>query len=164
MDVDDNGIPDHWLCRPKEAFVRETTATGRWSIRVNCKGPDEKGKSGSVSLAQPDVAVRKGQWYRISFRAKAEGLRGAQITLAIQDTSVWRSLFEYQRFSPGEQWTQFTFLAQSKDTADTKTRFHIWHGNASTVWFSDLRIVPCDPPSQGRWSSGLYLGTLDGVG
>ena len=158
VDADDNGVPDHWVCHPKDALVREREPAdaGRWSMRVTCKGPDEKGK-GSVSLAQPDVAVRKGQWYRISLRAKAEGLGGAQITLAVQDTSVWRSLFEYQRFSPDEEWKQFTFLAQSKDTADTKTRFHVWHSNASTVWFSDIRIVPCAPPSQGRWSSGLYL-------
>ncbi len=157
VDADDNGVPDHWTIRPKDAFVRETTDTGRWSIRVICKGPDEKGKSGSVSLAQPDVAVRKDQWYRISFRAKAEGLEGARMTLAIQDTSVWRSLVEYQRFSPNEQWKQFTFLVKSKDTAETKTRFQIWHDNPSTVWFSDMCIVPCDPPSRGRWSSGLYL-------
>ncbi|MFV2069391.1 MAG: carbohydrate binding domain-containing protein, partial [Pirellulales bacterium] len=159
VDADDNGVPDHWTIHPKDAFVREREPAnaGRWSVRVTCTEPDEKGKGGSVSLAQPDVAVRKGQWYRISFRAKAEGLRGAQITLAIQDTSVWRSLVEYQRFSPNEQWKQFTFLVKSKDTAETKTRFMIWHGNASTVWFSDLRIVPCDPPSQGRWLTGLYL-------
>jgi len=157
VDADDNGVPDHWTIHPRDALVRERTDAGRWSIRITCKGPDEKGKSGSVSLAQPDVSVRKDQWYRISFRAKAEGLEGARITLAIQDTSVWRSLVEYQRFSPDEQWKQFTFLVKCKDTAKTKTRFMVWHGNPSTVWLSDLRIVPCDPPSQGRWSTGLYL-------
>jgi len=157
-DADDNGVPDHWVFHPKDAFVREREAAdaGRWSVRVTCKGPDEKG-SGGVSLAQPDVSVRKGQWYRISFRAKAEGLRGAQITLAIQNTATWRSLFEYQRFSPDEEWKQFTLLVKSNDTADSKTRFHVWHSNASTVWFSDMRIVPCEPPSQGRWLTGLYL-------
>ena len=72
---------------------------------------------------------------------------------------VWRSLIEYQYFSPDEEWRQFTFLAQSKDTADTKTRFQVWHGNASTVWFADMRIVPCEPPTQGRWLTGLYLDT-----
>jgi hypothetical protein len=159
LDADENGTPDHWAVYPKDALVRERTAgdAGRWAIRVTCKGPDQDGKGGSVSLAQHDVSVNKGQWYRISFRAKSEGLRGARMTLAIQDTANWRSLFEYKFFSPDEHWKQFTFLAPCKDTADTKTRFQVWHSNASTVWFSDMRIVPCEPPTQGRWLTGLYL-------
>ena len=56
---------------------------------------------------------------------------------------------------PGEK--EFTFLVRANGTAPSKTRFQIWHGNAGTLWLSDIRMAPCAPPSEGRWSSGLYL-------
>jgi hypothetical protein len=55
---------------------------------------------GSVMLAQHDVPVQAGQWYRIRLRAKAEGLSPDGVTLALQNTQNWRSLFDYQRFVP----------------------------------------------------------------
>ncbi len=39
----------------------------------------------------------------------------------------------------------------------SRTRFQIWYGKAGTVWLSDIRMSPCAPPSEGRWTTGLYL-------
>jgi hypothetical protein len=108
-------------------------------------------------LAQYDVPVKEGQWYRISFRARSEGLRGNRVNMTITDTSKWQSLFEYQRFAPDEQWKQFTFEVESKGTASSQTRFQLWHSSTGTVWFSDVRMEACDPPWQGRWLTGMYL-------
>lgn len=41
--------------------------------------------------------------------------------------------------------------------APQKTRFQIRHGNAGTLWLSDIRPASCDPPAEGRWASGIYL-------
>ena len=79
------------------------------------------------------------------------------MTLALQNTTTWRSLFEYQRFDPEETWKEFTFLVQANATALSKTRFQIWHGQQGTLWISDLCMAPCDPPAEGRWTSGLYV-------
>ena len=79
------------------------------------------------------------------------------MTWTVSDTSVWRALFDYQRFAPSEEWKEVSFLVQAKDTASEKTRFQIWHGNTGTLWLADIRLAPCDPPSAGRWTSGLYL-------
>ena len=95
--------------------------------------------------------------YLISLKARSEGLDGARVTLALQDTSNWRSLFEYQRFAPRETWKEFTFLVRANATVTSRTRFQIWHGNVGTLWLSDIRMAPCDPPSQGRWTNGLYV-------
>jgi len=138
--------------------VRERVAEGtdQWCLRGASARPDEKGNSG-LSLTQHDVPVKEGQWYRISLRAKAEGTQGTRISLTIMNTTNWRSFFEYQRFAPSEEWKQFTFLVQSNGTADSKTRFQVWHTGVGTVWYSDVRMEPIDPPSQGRWLAGLYL-------
>jgi beta-galactosidase len=161
VDADGDGVGDDWTFSggSREASAgREPVAPGSddWCQRLTCPGFGDK-ESGTVMLSQHDIAVEQGQWYRVSLRAKAQGLDGAYVTVALQDTENWRSLLSYQRFSPGERWERFAFLVQAAHSAETNTRFQIWHGNIATVWFSDMRIEPCDPPSEGRWLAGLYL-------
>ncbi len=119
--------------------------------------PESAGRQrGSVMLAQHDVPVQADQWYRIRLRAKAEGLTADGVTLAVQDTQSWRSLIDYQRFVPQATWEEFTFLVQAKATAESQTRFQIWHDSTGTLWLAEVSMTPCDPPTQGRWTRGLY--------
>ena len=161
MDTDGDGLADHWqfeASSDQSAFARERVAADadQWSQSVMYAESDEE-ERGQVMLAQYDVPMKEGQWYRISFRAKSEGLKGNNVNMTITDTSKWESLIEYQRFAPGEQWKQFTFRVESKGTASSQTRFQLWYNNTGTVWFSDMRMETCDPPWQGRWLTGLYL-------
>ena len=159
-DTDDDGVPDHWGCQPKDALTREKDAVdpSRWNVRVTCPGPGADGKGG-VSLTQHGVPVEKDQWYRISFRARSEGLKGVSIPVTIQNTATWRSFFEYQRFTPGEQWKRFKYVVKSNGAEESRTRFQVWYSSAGTLWLSDLRVEPSDPPTQGRWLTGLYVDT-----
>jgi len=161
LDADGDAMPDHWLFTAgskKATCVLQKTAPpgGTRCLRITGPGSGEAGK-GTVMLAQHDVPVTEGQWYRISLRAKAEGLGGASVTLAVQNMADWRSLIEYQRFAPGKQWREFIFLVRASATATSRTRFQIWHGSGGTLWLSDVVMSPCDPPREGRWLTGLYL-------
>ena len=161
MDTDGDGLADYWqfdVSSDQTTFARERVAVDahQWSQRVTYTESDQK-ERGQVMLAQYDVPVKEGQWYKISFRAKSEGLRGNNVNMTITDTSKWQSFFEYQRFAPGEQWKQFTFKVESKGTASSQTRFQFWYSSMGTVWFSDVRMETCAPPWQGRWLTGLYL-------
>ena len=161
LDGDRDGNPDHWefSSEMKQATCRlERVRPGSEErcLRISCPGSTQDKKT-NVMLSQQDVPVDKGEWYLISLRAKSKGLDGERITLALQDKSTWRSLFEYQRFTPGEDWTDFTFRVQAGATAESNTRFQIWYGESGTVWLSDIRMTPCDPPSEGRWTDGLYV-------
>jgi beta-galactosidase len=163
LDADGDGVADHWQFSAgsdRASGVRERIAAGedRWCQRLTCPEGSE-GKAESVMLAQYDVPVKKGQWYRISLQARAEGLQGARVNLTVMNTTDWRSFFEYQRFAPDEEWKPFTFLVESQGTADSQTRFQIWFDRSGTLWLSDLRMEPCQPPTQGRWREGLYLDT-----
>ena len=160
VDTDGDGLADHWqfeASSDQAIFAREKIAAGadQWSQRVTCPGFDEK--EGDIMLAQHDVPVEKGQWYRISFRAKSEDLRGADVNMTITNTANWRPFFDYQRFAPDEQWKQFTFKVESNGTASSQTRFQFWYSSVGTVWFSDVRMEACEPPWRGRWLTGLYL-------
>jgi beta-galactosidase len=154
-DSDKNGLADHWQVTPEpkqSSPVREKSATrpDRWSQRIG-------GKPGEIMLSQTGVPVAKGQWYRISFRAKSKGMKGARVSLAIQNSSTWRSLIEYQRFAPDESWKQFNFVVQGTGSEKSKTRFQIWHGRTGLLWLSDIIMTPIAPPGEGRWLTGMYL-------
>ncbi|MCY2992124.1 MAG: hypothetical protein NTY19_30225 [Planctomycetota bacterium] len=134
---------------------------GEWALCLAMNGYGDKDQA-NVMLAQQDVPVRNTQWYRISLRARAEGLAGKAVTLALQNTQTWNSLFDYQSFTPAAEWRTFRFLVQSKGTADRHTRFQIWHGNIGTLWLADITMAPVAPPvMEGRWSQGLYLDQPD---
>ena len=160
-DADGDGVADGWQfsSNAKQAAASREKAAGepqRWAQRIAYPGP-AGGKADSVMLCQQDVPIEKGQWYRISLRARAEGMKDARVTLTLTNTATWRSFFDYQEFAPVEAWKRFTFLVESGGAAKSGTRFQIWHGTPGTLWLADVSMRPCDPPSQGRWLTGLYL-------
>jgi len=160
-DADNDGMPDAWLfsSNAKQATCRrERTHNESDSVSLVLVCPATKGdKKSSTMLAQHDVPVKKGQWYRISFRAKAERLAAGSATVAISNMANWRALFDYQRFTPGPEWQQFSFEGQSKDTAQRQTRLQIWYSDAGTLWLSDVQVTPINDPTQGRWLDGFYM-------
>lgn len=161
LDRDDEGMPTHWQFSSDSKDAKCVVVEGaldpsRRCLCISSPGFAEQDR-GSVMLAQHDVPVEAGQWYRISLRARYEGLERGGVTLALQNTTTWRSLFEYRRFDPEETWKEFTFLVQANATASSKTRFQIWHSLQGTLWVSDVCMAPCAPPAEGRWASGLYV-------
>ncbi len=162
-DEDADGVPDEWLFSQETqgaTCTRERIQDGadQWSLALNCP-PATGDKKASTMLAQHDVPVTKGHWYRISFRAKAEQLTGRSVTLVIANMENWHSVFDYQPFQPGPGWQQFDFEVQSSDTAERRTRFQIWYGGSGRLWLSDIRMEPIPDPATGRWLEGLYLDT-----
>jgi hypothetical protein len=157
-DVDGDGMADEWLfsAGSKEAVCKRERSDEGWSLLLSCP-PAEGEKKPSVMLAQHEVPVKKDQWYRISFKARAELLAANSVTMTITNMANWRSFFPYQRFAPGPQWKQFSFEVQSNDTADDRTRFQIWYSGAGKLWLADVRAVPISDPTEGRWLEGLYL-------
>lgn len=157
-DADDDGLADEWIfsAGSKEAACKRDKANEGWCLLLSCP-PTEGEKEPSVMLAQHDVPVKKDQWYRISFKAKAERLAANSVTMTITNMAVWRSFFEYQRFMPGPEWKQYSFEVQSNDTADQRTRLQIWYSGEGKLWLADVRVEPIGDPAEGRWREGLYL-------
>ena len=161
IDADGDGLADDWLFTPaseKAACRRERIEESpeAWAAVLACP-PAEGRKASSVMLAQHGVPVEKGHWYRISFKARARRLEANSVTVAIQNMDNWRSLVEYQRFVPGEEWQLFCFDVQAKESAEKRTRFQIWYEGAGELWLSGLRVEPIGNPTEGRWLKGLYL-------
>ncbi|NOY80781.1 MAG: hypothetical protein GXP31_07225 [Kiritimatiellaeota bacterium] len=160
-DADGDGRPDEWLfsSSSKQAACKRRRMRGRageWALALSCP-PHEASREPSTMLAQSGVPVKKGQWYRIAFKARAERLAAKSVSVTITNTAVWRSFFESQRFRPESNWRRFSFEVQSNDTAARRTRFQIWYVGAGKLWLADVRVGPINDPTEGRWLEGLYL-------
>jgi hypothetical protein len=160
LDADGDGQADDWSFSSDSTegtWTREQAPEGGWTAKLALPGYGGKDQA-SVMLAQHEVPMQAGQWYRLSLRARAEGFGGKRVTLAIQSTETWTPFFEYQYFAPTEEWRTFRFVVQADRTAEAKTRFQIWHGSLGTLWLADLAMQPiAAPPTEGRWFQGLYL-------
>ncbi len=162
IDADGDAMADHWTfspAAPAATCVREknTSPTDGWSLRLS--SPAVEGKKSSVMLAQHDVPIEKGQWYRIALRARGEDLAAKSVSIVITNMANWKSLFEYQRFEPEAEWQPFHFEVQANDSAADNTRLQIWFEGAGTLEMADVRVEPISDPTVGRWLEGLYLDT-----
>jgi hypothetical protein len=108
-------------------------------------------------IAQHDLPIRGGQWYRLSLRTRAEGLTSKEISWTVQNTANWQALFDYQNFTPKAEWQTNTLVVQAKDTAAKGSKFQIWFTGTGKLWLADVRLEPIADPAAGRWLEGLYL-------
>jgi len=160
-DTDDDGMPEGWIfsANAKQATCRREKTAGAsdgWSVALACP-PTVGEDQSSVMLAQHDVPMEEGRWYRISFRARAEDLATESVTVTVSNMKTWRSFFPYERFTPGARWERCRFEVQSNDTARQQTRFQIWYSGTGRLWLADVRVEPIADPARGRWLEGLYL-------
>jgi len=114
-------------------------------------------KPPEVMIAQHEMPIQGGQWYRLSMRTRAEGLTCKDISWTVQNTTTWQSLFDYQTITPKSEWQMTTLIVQAKDTVTKGTKFQIWFDGAGKLWLADVRLEPIQDPTAGRWLDGLYL-------
>lgn len=160
IDEDQDSVPDGWLFSSENKLARcvlQEVALPGVSRCVQISVPESGERRGSAMLAQLNVPIHEGQWYRVSFWAKGENISSRQVTFAVQETTRWQAVLEYRRFTPEPEWKEFTFLMPGRQTAETKTRLQIWFDGTGTLWLANFAITPCEPPSAGRWLEGLYL-------
>jgi beta-galactosidase len=161
-DADGDGLADEWECgaNPKGATCNREAlpgARGGWAQLIKVPPVATGAKAPEVMIAQHEMPIRGGQWYRLSLRTRAEGLTCKDISWTVQNTANWQSLFDYQNISPKAEWQTNSFVVQAKDTAPKGTKFQIWFNGTGKLWLADVRLEPIQDPTAGRWVEGLYL-------
>lgn len=159
--TNNQSVAEQWefsASAPGAACMREALAGPQsgWSQIISVP-PVAAGKRPEAMLAQHDLSVHGAQWYRLSLRARAEGLTGKEVNWTVQNTANWQALFDYQRFVPKPDWQAFSFILKAKDTALKGTKFQIWFNGSGKLWLADVRLEPVPDPTVGRWNDGLYL-------
>lgn len=161
-DANGDGVADQWefSANPKEAAcTREALpgAAGGWAERITVPSLAAGAKPPEIMLAQHELSIQGGQWYRLSLRTKADGLTGKEVSWTVQNTSNWQPLFEQQTFKPKPEWQTVSLVLQAKASASKGTKFQIWFTGTGTLWVADVRLEPVRDPAIGRWLEGLYL-------
>jgi len=161
-DADGDGLADEWEfgANPKGAVCAREALPGTgggWAQLITVPPVAAGAKAPEVMIAQHEMPIRGGQWYRLSLRTRAEGLTTKDISWTVQNTANWQSLFDYQSIAPKAEWQTNSFVLQAKDTAAKGTKFQIWFAGTGKLWLADVRLEPIQDPTVGRWLDGLYL-------
>jgi hypothetical protein len=141
------GVPDDWSSTGNPAVQQQLTLDtgrdGKRCAKLACTVFDGDGPDFHAMICQAGrVSVRRGQWYRITFWAKAEGIKGGAVELALSDTRRWERVGLEEVCSPGAQWAQFDFLFRAaSDLAASDSRLQIWFKGTGTLWLDDVVLA-----------------------
>ncbi len=161
-DANGDGLADEWefSTSAKGAACRREALPGPqggWAQLITAPPIEAGEKAPEIMIAQHDLPIQGGQWYRLSLRTRAEGLTAKEITWTVQNTANWQALFDYQNVTPKAGWQTTTLDVQAKETAAKGSKFQIWFTGSGKLWLADVGLEPIEDPSIGRWREGLYI-------
>ena len=98
-DADGDGLADEWEFGPKAngaACTREALPQpgGGWAQVITVPVVAAGSKAPEAMIAQHEMPIRGGQWYRLSLRTRAEGLTSKDVSWTVQNTANWQSLLD----------------------------------------------------------------------
>jgi hypothetical protein len=144
-------MADHWHYSGDEtakvAWTREGGPAGGYAQKLVCISFTGHAPYSHVMLAQEDsFALRKGQWYRISFQARGEVPSGA-VSIAISQTGPWENVGLHDVFRVGPEWRQHRFFFRANRDISKNLRLQIWYTDTGTLSVSDVELVEVEGPS-----------------
>ncbi|MGB9596732.1 MAG: carbohydrate binding domain-containing protein [Candidatus Poribacteria bacterium] len=94
IDTDGDGMADHWQFSGDRGVVADWSLdkgfNGKYSQKLNCTSYTHISPASHAMLCQLNtVQLEKGKWYKLSFSAKQEGIKGRSIQVAISNTKSW---------------------------------------------------------------------------
>ncbi|MEA3402954.1 MAG: carbohydrate binding domain-containing protein [Armatimonadota bacterium] len=137
--------PNHWslTTHGNEAnLFAVTLPDGTHALRLSCS----RFEGGWVIAAQDGVVeIERGQWYRLTFRARAEDLRAAA-SVAIYQRDPWVNAGLVRRFIPGKVWQEYEMHFQGEiDAFDT--RFEFFFSATGALYLDDVRLTESESPA-----------------
>ena len=110
------------------------------TLVVTTKNPGELDYA--VQIVQPQLPMRKGLTYKITFDAKADGSRTGIVALTAPEGN-WIRYFPDTKFDMGTSWQTYTytFKMSKKDDPYGRLEFNLGNQNSSeTVYIRNVRV------------------------
>jgi len=129
---------------------------GQHAARLSCA----TFRHGWVIIAQDGVVkVKKGQWYRLSFRCRGESLVGGA-TVALYKRKPWANCGLVEPFDAPKSWRgHATYFRATRDADDT--RFEFYFSSTGALCLDDVKLVPSGPaPLAGAMLPAKAAGNL----
>lgn len=147
-DEDGDGVPDFWAVagapHVKQQLLRDVGRDGKgFSGKLVCTEFGNGTPASHAMICQVGtVGVQRGRWYRLSFWAKAEGIRTGVVRVALVNTKVWSDVGLQDVFNPTSNWQRYEFFFQAtSDLPANESRLQIWFNSTGTLWLDDVELV-----------------------
>ncbi len=139
--------PDGWAAAGnpavKQRLLRDAGHDGKFSARLECTefvgdGPDYHAMACQVGR----VAVRRGQWYRLAFWAKGQGIKHGTVEVALSNTSPWENAGLAEAFRTSARWEKYEFLFRARlDLPAATSRLQFWFKSTGTLWLDAVELT-----------------------
>ncbi|MCX7009296.1 MAG: carbohydrate binding domain-containing protein [Kiritimatiellaeota bacterium] len=149
-----NGRPAGWETSGAQTVEQKLTSDrgrdGMQCARLDCTAFAGDGPSHHAMLCQVGhVAVRKGQWYRLTFWAKAAGIKGGSVEVALTNMRPWENAGLEEAFTPQTNWQRFEMLFRAKENlAATHSRLQFWFKGTGTFWLDAVSLMESEVGQQ----------------
>ena len=158
------GAPEGWTTSGapeiKQQLTRDPGPGGEgFSAKLTCAEFHGGTSYNHVMVCQVGVvSVQRGKWYRLSFRAKGQGIRGG-IQAGLSNTRSWSSAGLGDGFSVGAAWRPYEFFFRATmDLPAADSRLQICYFSTGTLWLADVALTETEVlrerhpqlPDQGR--------------
>jgi len=147
-DENGDGIPDFWATagapHVKQQLVRDVGHDGKgFSGKLICTEFGNGTPASHAMICQVGtIGVQQGRWYRLSFWAKAEGIRTGIVRVALVNTRIWNDVGLQDVFAPTNRWQRYEFFFQAtSDLTPKESRLQIWFNSTGTLWLDDVELV-----------------------
>ena len=125
-DENGDGVPDFWMTagapHVKQQLVRDVGREGKgFSGKLICTEFGNGTPASHAMICQVGtISVQRGRWYRLSFWAKAEGIRTGIVRVALVNTRLWNDVGLQDLFAPTSQWQRYEFFFQATSDLPAK--------------------------------------------
>ncbi len=153
LDTNGDGMADSWQFSGDKGVIvnwaRDAGFTGQFSQKLQCTQFTSTSSASHAMLCQLNtLRLEKGQWYKITFAAKEQGIPGGGVHVAISDTQVWQNCGLDESFRARPAWREFEFVFQATATISDHVRLQFWYTSTGTFWLDNVRLEPSAPVQQ----------------
>jgi hypothetical protein len=139
------GKPVGWETVGDPQFVTQELSAddgGKPCAKLVCTRCEGSGRSRQAMVAQVgQVPLEAGRFYRLSLRARAEGISSQAIRTAITDTASGEQCGLRERLRVSPSWQDFSFLFQATRTVSETGRLEFGFAEPGTLYLADVRMI-----------------------
>ncbi|MCX7872767.1 MAG: carbohydrate binding domain-containing protein, partial [Verrucomicrobiae bacterium] len=147
FEIINNDLPDGWSSAGNPAIKQKLSLDkgrdGGNCVKLECFEFPGDGPDFHAMICQVNrVAVKRGEWYKLTFYARGEGIRGNAVDVALNRTRQWDNVGLSESFLVDPEWKRYEMLFQARlDLPADASRLQFWFKSTGTLWLDDVEIV-----------------------
>jgi hypothetical protein len=144
QDADAEGLPPGWTFSGRGDIVQTLTLDagrdGGKCAKLDCTKFEPGTPDSHAMVCQVGaIAVKRGQWYRLSFWVKGKGIARSICDAALSKTKPWGSSGIAVSFPAGPTWQHVEKTLQATDDVPADaSRLQFWYASTGTLWLDDI--------------------------